>query len=87
MYRIWQVDALAPQTSSVNLALNQSTWQSSTLGTNFSRAAVDGNRETVLANGFCSSTNLDSSPWLAVDLGKPTDVYGAAVTNANSFPG
>ena len=68
----------------MNIALRQPTWQSSTIATFTSDKAVDGNKDTVFENGYCSSTE-DASPWLAVDLGKPTDVYGAAVTNRDSY--
>jgi F5/8 type C domain len=65
----------------VNLALRQPTWQSSTHQTFTSDKAVDGNKNTVFYDGYCSATDIDASPWMAVDLGKLTDVYGAAVTN------
>ena len=76
---------------SVNLALNRPTWQSSNF-TNSSTTtrnswyAVDGNFCTNMNLGCCSSTATgDSMPWLAVDLGSMTYVYGAAVTNRDSF--
>ena len=75
---IWSV---IPTPSSVNLALRQPTWQSSISGSRTSDKAVDGNKDTTATYGVCAVTDVDPSPWLAVDLGKPTDVYGAAVTN------
>ena len=73
--------SVIPPTSSVNLAFLQPTWQSSTFHSSYSSAAVDGKKDTNRFNGFCSTTDNDASPWLAVDLGELTDVYGAAVTN------
>jgi F5/8 type C domain len=74
--------SVIPSTSSVNIALRQPTWQSTTYQSYTSDKAVDGNKDTNFVDGFCSHTgDNDPSPWLAVDLGTPTDVYGAAVTN------
>jgi hypothetical protein len=45
--------------------------------------AVDGNKNTRIAGGSCSSTlDNDTSPWWAVDLGLPAYVYGINLTNA-----
>jgi hypothetical protein len=82
-YCLFLFPAAIPPTNSVNLALGQPTWQSTTLEAFTSDEAVDGNKDPNFGQGSCSHTALnDPSPsWLAVDLGKPTDVYGAAVTN------
>ena len=71
----------------MNLALNQPTWQSSTYPGMPSGRAVDGIKNANVFDGYCAHTDFDRAPWLAVDLGKPTDVYGVAVTNRDIAAG
>jgi hypothetical protein len=67
------------------VALNQRAWQSS-MNPSFewcvAGKAIDGKRDTSSKNDSCSCTDSgDVTPWLAVDLGEVTYVYGVNVTN------
>jgi len=55
--------------------------QSSIFGSALSFLGVDGNNDTNFNHGSCAATNGEISPWWAVDLGSPMDVYGVDFTN------
>jgi len=66
----------------VNLALGRPTWQSSSHSNGPSRLSVDGNKNTNFFAGSCSHTADDQeNPWWAVELDRPTGVYGVNLTN------
>jgi len=71
-----------------NAALNRPAYQSSVLsdgnGNYSANLANDGNRDTTVARGgvpVCVVSNVDTNPWWAVDLGRPTAVYRVDLTN------
>ena len=71
-----------------NAALNRPAYQSSELtenaGTYVASLANDGSRETNATKGNkarCSVSEIETNPWWAVDLGRPTRVYRVDLTN------
>jgi len=71
-----------------NAALNRPAYQSSVYsdgnGNYSANLANDGNRNTTVAIGgvpVCVVSNVDTNPWWAVDLGRPTAVYRVDLTN------
>ena len=59
--------------SVVNIALNKSAYQSSTLQHQYqtmASQAVDGNRDPLFSHDSCSHTNKEKEPFWIVDLGK-----------------
>jgi len=71
-----------------NAALNRPAYQSSvhrsSVGDHAAHLANDGNRETTLVVGSvptCTASNIETNPWWAVDLGRPTAVYRVDFTN------
>ena len=93
---VFVLAAAVASSQSVNLALNQPTWQSTTgtyssLGLNvtgYSWLAVDGNKNTSYYTGAsCSNTQSGSSPWLVVDLGVPTYIYAVNLTSRGDSAG
>ena len=67
--------------STINIALNQPAYQKSNLGSYYASRAVDGNRNTNLASGSCSSTNRNFHPWWCVDLGAVFHVTRVTIVN------
>jgi len=69
-----------------NAAVNKTAYQSSVYRNQFgsypARLANDGSRHTTYYTGTgCAVTNPETNPWWAVDLGRPTSVYGVDLTN------
>ena len=60
-----------------NVALNQPAFQSSAWSGGYAaNLANDGNRET------CSASKRGVNPWWAVDLGRPTEIFGVNFINS-----
>lgn len=76
-------DCLTPE----NLALNQSTEQSSTYGLGVSSLAVDGNRiGSSPWSANLQHTDNEDQPWWQVDLGQPSDLESMTIFNrTNAF--
>ena len=76
-----------------NAALNKLAYQSSVwvdYGSYNASLANDGNHEThVWKNNktWCSSSQRETNPWWAVDLGLPTTIYRVDLTNRGDQPG
>ena len=64
-----------------DLAKQKPAWQSSMYEYNPASNAVDGKRLTTLAEGSCSHTNYEYSPWLTVDLRAKYKVTEVVITN------
>jgi len=73
-----------------NAALNKTSFQSSVfVSPNFpgewkASLANDGNLETTANKDrqpWCSASQIETNPWWAVDLGRPTTVYRVLLTN------
>jgi len=75
-----------------NAALNRPTYQSSVFvdlsGIRYEpHLANDGSRHTVFDTGTrCTVSDYDVNPWWAVDLGRPTAVYGVDFVNIDVLP-
>jgi len=85
MWRVVSVNARLD----VNVALNRSSYESSTYsnndGTYHAHYANDGRHGTDLVTGPCAHTQTaGSNPWWAVDLGAALYVTGVKFTNRNS---
>jgi len=68
-----------------NAALNRPAYQSSvhtnSHGTFPAHYANDGSRHTTYYTGtHCAVTNIETNPWWAVDIGRPTSVYRVDLT-------
>jgi len=79
-----------------NAALNRPAYQSSVYfaptvsGTWNARLANDGSRETNATKdniARCSASVDETNPWWAVDLGRPTTIYGVNLTNRGDGSG
>ncbi|KAL6462442.1 hypothetical protein MHYP_G00288640 [Metynnis hypsauchen] len=70
-----------PTQSGENVALNGKATQSSLYGTGFPSTAIDGNRDGVYADGSCTHTQDDLSPWWRLDLLKKHKVFSITVVN------
>jgi len=73
-----------------NAALNRPAYQSSVyaddIGSYIASLANDGNHETnVIKNNKpqCSTSQFETNPWWAVDLGRPTTIYRVDFTNTD----
>jgi F5/8 type C domain len=76
------VNAVVSGSQYTNLALHRPAWQSSTLEGRGAERSVDGNKNPDWYQDSCSCTAVgDITPWLAVDLGEPTYIYGVNMTN------
>ncbi|KAM5165064.1 fucolectin-like [Mantella aurantiaca] len=65
-----------------DIALRGRATQSSTfIGTTNAINAIDGNMDSNMYHGSCSSTNLDTSPWWRVDLLRPHKISQIVITN------
>ncbi|CAI9620749.1 unnamed protein product, partial [Staurois parvus] len=65
-----------------DIALRGRATQSSTyIGITNAINAIDGNLDTNLYHGSCSTTNLDTSPWWRVDLLRPYKISQIVITN------
>jgi len=66
-----------------NAALNRPAYQPSILNDRYpAHLANDGSRHTIYNTGTkCAHTDTETNPWWAVDLGRPTTVYGVVLTN------
>ena len=74
-----------------NAALKRPAYQSSVYsnanGRYEAHLANDGSRETRVSYGSvprCSISQLETNPWWAVDLERPTEVYAVNFTNVGS---
>jgi len=72
-----------------NAALNRPAYQSSVYSTQHGsyppNLANDGSRHTTHNTGTkCAVSNKEANPWWAVDLGRPTTVYGVNFTNRDA---
>ena len=67
--------------ASVNMALGQPAYQSSTSQSAYATRAVDGIAHGVFLKGSCTHTEANSNPWWAVDLGTQRLVYEIQVAN------
>ena len=78
-----------------NAALNRPAYQKSELNNAYggyvASLANDGSRQTTSNSGpkvpGCAISNIETNPWWAVDLGRPTTVYIVHFTNVNDGPG
>jgi hypothetical protein len=79
-------------TASEDLALNHTTWQSSTGNFCFgspcpASLSVDGNKDSNLLHGSCSHTLVDVNPWWVVDIGRQrTVISGVNLINRGDDP-
>ena len=67
-----------------NAALNQPAYQSTVYDRGRASLANDGNHETRgVRNGkrWCATSQRETNPWWAVDLGRPTTTYRVHFTN------
>ncbi|XP_070535729.1 uncharacterized protein [Ptychodera flava] len=64
-----------------NFALGKTASQSSDSGKNVASRAVDGDKNSDLAQKSCSKTGYEEDPWWIVDLGSSQDVYQVTITN------
>ena len=67
--------------ASVNMALDQPTYQSSISSAGHAALAVDGIAHGVFQKGSCTHTQSTPSPWWAVDLGTQRLVSVIQVAN------
>jgi len=77
-----------------NAALNRPAYQSSLYSDsrgNFSASlANDGIRETDIVKDSisrCANSQVETNPWWAVDLGRPTRIYRVDFTNRADYEG
>lgn len=66
---------------SANLAAGRPTSQSSQFEIFDSSRAVDGNRDTVMDNGYCTHTQEEANAWWSVDLGAEYTIGSVRITN------
>ena len=66
---------------SVNVARGKPTAQSSTHASYYASKAVDGNKNTVINNGYCTHTLDISVPWWRVDFGAQYIIGTVKITN------
>ena len=77
-----------------NAALNRPAYQSSVYSNSYGRyvaiLANDGSRETIASKDRiprCAVSQLETNPWWAVDLGRPSTIYRVDLTNGADHAG